>query len=93
MTTESMFQNKQNSEEVFPCLGLNYVTFKEDLCSEDGISYCGYGIAVDKNGIELMRISDISTDQITIERLAASLNQLQVSDCHFADVVLDFISM
>ena len=58
-----------------------------DYCGE----YSSYGIAVISNGIEIRRISDISTNFEDIEKLVRLCNQASVELVHIDSIVENFL--
>ncbi len=51
-----------------------------------------YGIQMISNGDVIDYIKDISINRSNVEELAEKCNSLEVSEVHFRDVVLDYIS-
>lgn len=80
------------TKEVDSQVGLQYVAFGEDYVSDNGVPYQGFGIALNENEYQLLKIPDISTNEQAIMQLAAKMNHLHVSRYHCIDVIEDYLN-
>lgn len=68
--------------------------FTEELDEPSIGKYTAYGIAVyemvNKNKKELIRVSDVSTDKIAVEKLVELCNKEHLEPVHIYDVIEDF---
>ena len=74
---------------------LIYQVVKEKLYNQDIGRYISYGITIydytNCNYHKLKTISDISTNEELVTKLAAMCTRGQLSPIHFMDVIEDFI--
>ena len=73
-----------------------YQILEENLFREDIGSYTSFGLKViyATYGIylEVLRISDVSTDKLKVARLASLCTRGQVSPIHIIDVAEDYLN-
>ena len=68
-----------------------YTVIAEDGYHEDIGAYVSYGISACADGKEVERISDISDERGTVERLAELCNRESLDVIHLRDVVEDHL--
>lgn len=70
-----------------------YVPLEEHLHSNEIGDYLSFGLILkDENGRELVKISDISTDEAFITEMCQLFNIHQLSPIHLLDVIEDFLN-
>ena len=62
------------------------------IIEEKGALRAEYGIALLKNGAEGARVPKISENRRDIEELTALLNEQKKEQCHFEDIVEDYLT-
>lgn len=80
------------AQELFGEANLTYTVFEQQLVSENGEAYCGYGLACTVNGSVLSQIPDISCDKAFVAFLARSFTMYQLAPVHFLWAVQDIVA-
>lgn len=75
---------------VFSVPAVKYEVIREKLKSDELGEYISYGISA-SDGLQNVKISDISVSEQNVKNLAMLLNRNKVSLEHFGDIVNDFI--
>ena len=69
-----------------------YSVVGEELVSEDGIKYNGYGIRVEEDDREIVFISDVTDEREALEALVRRCNDGELEAIHIYEIVEDFLS-
>ena len=69
-----------------------YEAVRHTVISEEIGTYDTYGIRASEGGIELIFVSDVSTDGEAVERLATTCTVEQLDPIHLGDVIEDFLA-
>lgn len=69
-----------------------YTTRKDQLITEDGTHYTGYGIEIWSAGKRIQSVPDIFLHNSDAEKLARLCNQLRLDPIHFMEVAEDWLT-